>query len=278
MRHGWAALACAGLIVPGVIDVSASAEDGPPPLTAPVLTAPTTEPAAPASATPTPPPTPAPAPGQGSGAVLAVPGVTAPRSRPAPRPATPDQTRGRAIAPPRVEFPPVVEPLDATPTRDPTDPAPRRAGARTRPPVTLESVTAPNDDENEASPKPDTPARRAAKPARPEPLPRRPPGLFSRFFPPADGGRPASAPRLKDSVTVKPRTDPEADAALRKRVERQIRDNFGTRLRSYEVRVVDQEVTVRARAARFWQRRNLRYAIETLPALSGVKANVEVTD
>jgi hypothetical protein len=65
---------------------------------------------------------------------------------------------------------------------------------------------------------------------------------------------------------------------LKRKIERQIGDGLGTRLRSYEVRVVGREVTILARPARFWQRRSIRQSLESLPALSGYKARVEVTD
>jgi hypothetical protein len=79
-------------------------------------------------------------------------------------------------------------------------------------------------------------------------------------------------------VKVEPRSDPATDAALKRRVEKQIRDNYGTRLRSFEVRVVGRQVVITARPARFWQRRALRTSLEQLPALQGYKAFVEVLD
>jgi hypothetical protein len=86
----------------------------------------------------------------------------------------------------------------------------------------------------------------------------------------------ASEPR--NSVTVEPRSDPAADAALKRRIERQIRDSVGGRIRSYEVRVINRDVLIRAKAARFWQRRGVRHSLESLPALSGFHSRVEMVD
>jgi hypothetical protein len=99
--------------------------------------------------------------------------------------------------------------------------------------------------------------------------------FFGRLLPPPVG---RDERRLGNVVTVEPKSDPAADAALKRRIEKQIRDELGTRLRSYEVRVVGREVTVVARPARFWQRRAVRGALEALPALSGYKSRIEVVD
>jgi hypothetical protein len=80
------------------------------------------------------------------------------------------------------------------------------------------------------------------------------------------------------SISVEPRTDPAAEAALKRRVDRQIRETLGNRLRSYEVRVEGSEVTITARTARFWQRRGVRNALESLPALTGYKATIRVDE
>jgi hypothetical protein len=45
-----------------------------------------------------------------------------------------------------------------------------------------------------------------------------------------------------------------------------------------EVRVVGPEVTIRAKASRFWQRRTVRRALETLPGLAGYRHTVEIID
>jgi hypothetical protein len=85
-------------------------------------------------------------------------------------------------------------------------------------------------------------------------------------------------PAPDDSIRVEPRTDPAADAALKRRIERQIREGLAGKLRMYEVGVVGREVVIRARPARFWQRRAIRRELEALPALNGTRARVEVID
>ena len=75
-------------------------------------------------------------------------------------------------------------------------------------------------------------------------------------------------------MRVEARSDPAADAALKRRIERQIAQTLGNRVRSYEVRVVGRNVTIRAVPVRFWQRRAVRTTLESLPTLSGYKATV----
>src|SRR5262249_767915 len=106
-----------------------------------------------------------------------------------------------------------------------------------------------------ARPVPPTDSQRVVSPRPPHPRP----GVLSPLLPaPGPSTRPSADPRSRSAITVEPRSDPAADAALKRRIERQIGETLGTRLQSYEVRVVDRDVTIRARAARFWQRRTVR--------------------
>jgi hypothetical protein len=229
----------------------AAAQDAPPPLSPP------TEAPAPAA----PPPRPAVSP------------------RPAPRVAVP---RLEPATPP-VTMPPLAGPAEmGTIEPAPLSPFGPQPGAtaRTTPrPLTLESTPAHGLD-----PLPDrAPASRPARPTQPEPLPTTPAPRRFRLF-----GRPqplpAPLPRLREprrgdgAIKVEPRSDPAADAALKRRVETQVREALGPRLRSVEVRVVDRAIHIRAQAARFWQRRAVRRSIESLPALTGHKATIEVVD
>ena len=106
--------------------------------------------------------------------------------------------------------------------------------------------------------------------------PRRTAGLFSRMFPPAITTRNRSD--RNDPVTVEPRTDPAADASVKRRIERLIGDKLGDRLRTYDVRVVGKEVMIRAKAARFWQKRAVRSELDALPGLNSYKLSVEMID
>jgi hypothetical protein len=73
-------------------------------------------------------------------------------------------------------------------------------------------------------------------------------------------------------------TEPAADAAVKRRIEQQIRDAMGDRLRSVEVRVTGRNVLIVARPSRFWQKRSIRRTLETLPSLSGLQARIEIAE
>jgi hypothetical protein len=83
---------------------------------------------------------------------------------------------------------------------------------------------------------------------------------------------------MQSSITVEPRTDPATDAALKRRLEHQIHEAVGNRIRSVEVRVVGRDVAIRARTSRVWYHRNVRRTLEALPGLAGYHAKVEVVD
>jgi hypothetical protein len=80
------------------------------------------------------------------------------------------------------------------------------------------------------------------------------------------------------SIIIEPRSDPAAEAAIRSRVQKQIEQSLGDRVRSVEVRVSGRNVSIRAQAARFWQRRGIRRSLETLSMPSGYRARVEMVD
>jgi hypothetical protein len=63
---------------------------------------------------------------------------------------------------------------------------------------------------------------------------------------------------------------------VRRKIERQIRDSLGDRVRSLEVRVSGRNVLIVAKSTRFWQKRSVRRALETLPALNGYQARIEL--
>lgn len=98
-------------------------------------------------------------------------------------------------------------------------------------------------------------------------------GLFGLFAP-----RPQPLPRAPSVAEKDPnsRNDPAAEADLKRRVESQVRQVGGRHLRSLEVQVQDRAVMIYARADRFWNRRSLQRAIESLPVLAGHRATVFV--
>lgn len=232
--------------------------------------------------------------------VLVVPGVTAPgAARPRPRslpPAAAPSTTTTTIIEEPSELPALVGPngraaAPATSTRvRSTAPQPARtrapaSAARSARSLSLETIPAEDMPEATIGPRPTTgtpmPGRSTSRPAAVTEQPRSvaPPrgGILGRLLPAPVSPRSYTDSRSRSAITVEPRSDPAADAALKRRIERQIGETLGTRLQSYEVRVVDRDVTIRARA-RFWQRRGARKSLETLPSLSGYHARIEMVD
>jgi hypothetical protein len=119
-------------------------------------------------------------------------------------------------------------------------------------------------------------ARRAPLTPPPPPVTSRRPRLFGRWQPPLLRGRPGAQP--DETISVEPRSDPAADAALKRRIEQQVDLAVGTKLKSLDVKVVDRDVTIRARVSRFWFRRGVKHTIESLPTLAGYRTNIEVVD
>jgi len=87
-------------------------------------------------------------------------------------------------------------------------------------------------------------------------------------------GRPEPSSGTRDEA----RSDPASDAAVKRHIERQIRDSLGDRLRSVEVRVTGRNVLIVARPNRFWQKRGIRRTLETLPVLERYRARIDVAD
>jgi len=277
MRRIAAAVLCVGMTAPSA---ALAAGDDPPPLTAPALAGPTTGPEPAPAPTPGPAPTPAsPASRRSANAVLVVPGVPSSRSSTRPRPPAINLERPASSAPAPADLPDLIGPAEM-PSRGPTlepvrEPGPGDPGRPARPSITLESVPSSGEDRGD-HPEPVVPSSRRPVDTKGPVAPRRPQGFFGRIFPGVSEGR--EGRNAGNGVKIEPRNDPAADAALKRRVERQIRETVGPKLRSVEVRVVGGEVTIQGRASRFWQRRGVRHSLETLPALSGVKATVEVLD
>lgn len=294
MQRKLAALACSMAVLgPSAARCRVVAEEPPPPLTPPVLSAPIDEP--PAELPPLTSPLTIPRPENRRNQVLVVPGVTTPRpGRPLTFPGIP---RSEAASPAPFEgLPPLVGPAEMAPPARPAEtgralPAtPRDPGRRpTGLPPLIESEPTDTIDRRENSG--EARERASSEPTIRRGLfgprdhgaesgvaagARRPTGLFGRFFPPPAMNR--SPSDLRNAVTVEPRTDPASDAALKRRVERQIRETVGDRARSFDVRVMGRDVTIIAHGVRLFQRRAVRSTLENLPALSGYKAFVQLLD
>ncbi len=273
-----------------------AARGGGPVLALPGVTAPRPRPAPPASL---PPPTLAPS-ADGGLPALEMPGTPKPASAAAGSttliPLPSERFRGRVIE--SVPADPLFPPLDAptapstppppgrrttprpgmAPTPMPPVGPPRRTGTRNDP----EPIDGPDlkdfDDLREFKDFKDFDGDKKPGDDRPSPSPpARRPGLFggrlNPFAPPRNSMTNADSP-----IRAEPRTDPAADAAIRRRVEKQAHDAVGDRARSLDVRVVGRSITIQARGVRPLQRRGVRRSLETLPGLSGYRSTVEVLD
>ena len=285
----------------------AFAQDPPP------LEGPASEPAPPKVGAPqSPKVTPAPATNSASTAaaassqvrpILVIPGVTIPsqRSRPATSPKISQPARPSSSGTPAAS---VTEASTASPP-NPGSPFRQSAGApvqnvpdaslRDPIPLTLE----PLDDEQipdqrragsisqrgtpvraPASVPTEVPAR---APAGPRPAPWRMPGMLGRVFgqpsagPARDASR-ADAATSRSQTKAKTKSEPETDAVVKRRIEQQIRTTLGDKVQSVDVRVDGRNVLIVARATRFWQKRGVRRSLESLSALTGFRARVELND
>lgn len=178
----------------------------------------------------------------------------------------PDRLPGGAgISRRRMEFPEPAEgspPLDAPPT---LTLEPERVDGDRPPSLAPEAVDGEDKDEDVAG---------KTKPQRLPLPPRRGLGLTRAF----SRSRDRQAAGREPAIRVEPRSDPAADAALKRKLEARVKDAVGDRARDVEVNVVDRNVVVRARVDRIWNRRAVRRTIEGLPMLSGYKARVEIND
>ena len=109
------------------------------------------------------------------------------------------------------------------------------------------------------------------------------PGLLGRVLgqPPANRARDASRngeATSRPKTKTKAKSEPETDAVVKRRIEQQIRATLGDKVQSVEVRVSGRNVLVVARATRFWQKRGVRRSLESLPALAGFRARIDLAD
>jgi hypothetical protein len=100
--------------------------------------------------------------------------------------------------------------------------------------------------------------------------------MFGRMLSPRGSNEDIGEP--PSSIRVEPRSDPAAEAAIKRRIENQIQQTVADRARSVEIRVSGRTVLIRAQAARFWQRRGLRRSLESMPMPAGYRSKVEMVD
>ncbi|WZP00023.1 hypothetical protein EP7_001640 [Isosphaeraceae bacterium EP7] len=100
----------------------------------------------------------------------------------------------------------------------------------------------------------------------------------SRFFgmvPPAMTNTPKS---IEDPAPNEPDldSDPAADAALKRRIEKTAKEVVGTKVRTIDVSVIGHKITIRAHGTRLLQRRAVRRTLEGLPPIAGYRTQIEV--
>jgi hypothetical protein len=287
-----------GLIVRSIGIVLCSAggalAQDPPPLEGPV-----TDPAPNRSLART---APAPAPTAGkfeaprpAGPMLVIPGVTVPSSRSAATTRSPVSRAGPSTSPGSPDLTGPSPTPAARASSGPGSPSGMPA-QRDRQPSTLNAVPLtlePLDDEPSRaedrggggirpdsaarSPKPDSPADSTAAPGGRRATPWRMPGFLGRVIGPLPAGR-SRAPAANGDAAIRAKTkaEPDADAVLKRRIEQQIRTTLADKVRSVEVRVNGRNVLIVARSSRFWQKRTVQRTLETLPALAGYRARIEL--
>ena len=69
-----------------------------------------------------------------------------------------------------------------------------------------------------------------------------------------------------------------ADARLKQRIEKQARESIGDRVRTLDVQVQGKRASIHARGVRFYQKRGVRRALESLPALTGLRSTIDLDD
>jgi hypothetical protein len=176
-----------------------------------------------------------------------------------------------------------IEPLEDEPKTNPRTarpPTPPGSGPRSRAGGSQAAQKSRSSDSSDDSPPPEN--RR--------PAPRPAPGILGRFFQPPQGSSrgdsrsssSTASARPKQKETEKEKADdkpePLTDAAIKRKIEKQIRETLGDRVKSLEVRVSGRNVLIVGQATRFWQKRAVRRSLETLPVLEGYRARIQLDD
>ena len=195
---------------------------------------------------------------------IPIPGARCRRSPPPPRSRS---DRPRRVGPPaRADRP--GRDARAIPRARPIAPGQPRPPARLNRPLVLESVPAPGlpgpSPATNRDPCRPAPGPCAASPTT-DPLPnRRPSGFLGRLLTPPT---PYERKPLERGGSEAEESSPDlaADAALKRRVEHQVREAVGDRVRSVEVRVSGRHVSISARPKRFWLRRGVHRVLEPPP-------------
>lgn len=231
------ALAAALLILtPGLR--AAQGWEEPPPLTPPALEPPAQSPSAEASS---------------NRPLLVIPGITAPA---APKPAP-------AVAPSPSPSPSPAPPLVGP---KPMDDNPRVTLSLPLEPIPPDDETAPKVAKPAAEPRQKPPAAAERAPATHRPL-----GVFGRLL-----GTEGASSASGNGISIEAHSDPAVEAAVKRRVEKQIVESLGKNVRDVEVRVKGRDILIQARASHFWLYRSARRTLDALPLPAGYRARVEM--
>jgi hypothetical protein len=118
------------------------------------------------------------------------------------------------------------------------------------------------------------------------PAPRPVPGILGRFFQAPQRSARGDSRSSGSSASVRPKakekadekSEPLTDAEMKRKIEKQIRETLGDRVKSLQVRVSGRNVLIVGQATRFWQKRAVRRSLETLPVLEGYRARIQLDD
>lgn len=178
--------------------------------------------------------------------LLVIPGVTAPPSRrTAQKPAAePAPSLDAPIVPPDVQLR-----LESIPGDEPTAARPSRPRPSDGPSSRSTSAAAAKAGETHAA---------------------RGPSTFGRLLGPATGSG------ARDDLSIESSGDPAVEAAVKRRVEKQIADALGGRVTDVKVRVSGRSVAIHARATRLWYRWSARRTLDALPMPPGYRGRAVV--
>mgnify|MGYP001036458528 CR=1 FL=1 len=233
---------------------------------------------------------------QEDGPPLAPPALSTPGEAPSPPPApkptsTPAARRPFLVIPgvntPAAGRPPRTEAVEpgSESTAPPTlaGPAPAARHDPMTPTVTIPLTLEPIPDGDPAD---EPPMKKPAASTKPRATTTAPPsaeeGGGMRYAPGSMLGRILGINDRRDDVSnaisVESKSDPAVDAAVKRRIEKVVEESLGDRVSTVEVRVKGRSVLIRARASRFWHRRGVRRALDSIQLPSGYHGRAELID
>lgn len=89
---------------------------------------------------------------------------------------------------------------------------------------------------------------------------------------------PVTKPKRDNHDELETQPDPAVEAAVKRKIQRQVQQAVGDRAQNVEVRLDGKTVLIRAKANRFWQRWGVRRTLENLPMPAGYRPRVEMVN